>query len=555
MSSNSLTPQVRDVALALMEGLDCPRALSVAILIRYEEWDALVQMRAVPLHYNDPEDYFRAAAATDFLRKYPDFKLSLDPKRNAIEKWWAAERDCYRTNERLSPLVYGSLDCDSYDEVLSLFVSDVQKKVRQLLGDGPPSDFQGRFGPGATVSDKSRYCTVPDKMSSVPTFTSNSWPYLVPWTGTKWAEASAELGRIPSKVRGNMYFSVPKDATTERGCAKGPSINVFYQLGLGRIMKERLRIRGLNLYEGQAVHRRVACAASQSGELATIDLSSASDTVCYNLVKLLLPPRWFAHLDALRETHTLIEGKWVRLEKFSAMGNGFTFELETTIFAAIASVACGGSAREGRDLLVYGDDLIVPSASAGDVLSALKFFGFTPNLKKTFYEGSFRESCGGDFYDGISVRPYSLEGDPREPQQLISLANGIRRLASQVASHPVRYADRADRIRRAWFKCLDFIPSAIRACRGPEALGDLVIHDDDARWITRWRANGIRWLRVYRPARYRKVRWEGFAYSVQFSTALYLAGTAQENPVRDPQGNIIPRDGVLGYKLGWVPYS
>lgn len=553
---NSLDTQVREIALSLMEGCDCPRSVGVAILLRYGEWDQLVSLRCDPSQYDNPDSYFRSVVATDFLRKYPDFELSVDPEVAAIEKWLAAERDCYIANERLGPLIDGGPFGGPYDPALSDFVSDVRKEIQFLIGDGPPATWEGRFGPGATVSDKSRMATIPDKMSSAPTLTPNALFHLIPWTGTEWAKASAALGRRVEVVRGNAYFSVPKDATIKRGCAKGPSINGFFQLGLGRVMRERLKDAGINLQTGQSVHKQVACSASKTGDFATIDLSSASDTVCYNLVKLLLPRRWFDALDSLREPFTLIEGKWVKLEKFSAMGNGFTFELETTIFAAICG-AIGNTicASYGKEIFVYGDDIIVPNEISLDVISALKFFGFTPNLRKTFNTGHFRESCGGDYFSGVDVRPYSLDFTPKEPHELISLTNGIQRLRKRAANLPRGYSDNPLCFRRAWFRCMDFIPSTVRACRGPEELGDLVIHDDEQRWVTRWRANCIRYVRVYRPARYRKVWWERFAYVVQFATALYLAG---RNPDRDfltPDGGFIPRDGVNGYKVGWIPFS
>jgi hypothetical protein len=557
---NVLTPEVLDVVLSIMEGLDCPRSLSVAILVRHCEWDQVTSFEADPTHYLEPRDYFGAVAATDLLRKYDGFTLSVDPEAAAIEKWWWAERQCYRTNERLSPLVYGGSYGSDIDGALLDFVSRMRKAAEFLIGDRPPNTFDGKFGPGATMSDMSRFTTVPDKMSSLPTLTPNALFHLVPWTGTQWAEACAALGNSPLVVRGNSFFSVPKTSRTRRGCAKEPSLNGFYQLGLGREIRKRLGRRGFDLVNGQGVHRRVACSASNSGDFATIDLSSASDTVCTNLVKLVLPHRWHSMLDSLRSPFTKMGKSWVKLEKFSSMGNGFTFELETTLFACICMAVMGDDARPGRNLFVYGDDIIVPSKFSKDVIAALKFFGFTPNLKKTFTEGVFRESCGGDFFAGISVRAHYLTKDPDEPQHVISLANGIRRLAFQDSYHD----DRWPGLRRAWFKCLDLLPSTIRRCRGPQALGDLVVHDDEERWETRWRSSGIRYVRVYRPANYRVVRWDGFAHSVQFATAIYLAGSGPDTYRRvrpryslqedDPRG-LLPRDAVTGFKVGWVPFS
>ncbi len=579
---NGLTQDVKTAALNLMVALDCPRSLTVAILLRYEDLDQLTSLGIDPAHYLDANSYVRAAAATDFLRKFDGFTLDVDVESATLEKWWWAEHECYKTNERLSPLLYGGSHGSCYSEAIGEFVSSFRKAVEKLIGDRPDSVFDGKFGPGATVSDTSRYVTVPDKMSSVPTLTPDAKYHLIPWMGTKWYSAHASSGRTSTFVRGNAFFTVPKSARIKRACAKEPSINGYYQLGVGRMLKDRLRRSGINLSEGKGIHMRVACEASKTSSFSTIDLSSASDTVATSLVELVLPHRWHSLLASLRSPYTCVGGKWVRLEKFSSMGNGFTFELETTLFAAICMAVMGECALPGRNLFVYGDDIIVPTKFAADVISALKFFGFTPNLKKTFLEGNFRESCGGDYFDGLSVRAHYLSSEPTEPQHWISLANGLRRMGSQDSFTD---ADRA-RLRRAWFAVLDNIPAQIRGCRGPEALGDLVIHDDEARWETRWRNYGnVRYVKVYRPARYSRVRWSGFNADVQLAAALYLdQGEAsafrwshQPRPPSPlgPGGNprtaaelnelsaareekaryIVPRDGVTGYKVGWVPYS
>lgn len=552
---------VMDIALSFYEGLNCARALTAAMLLRYEEHDQLVRLAANPLDYADADAYAEAAAATDFLRKFDGFPLSVDLEREAIEKWFANEALCLKTNLRMQPyLDRVALPGEHLDERILSFLDRVREKLRSLLGERPPSTWEGAFGPGATVSDSSRLSTVPDKLSSVPTLTPNALFHLVPWTGTKWAEASAALGRGPLVVRGNSFFTVPKTSVSRRACAKEPSLNGFYQLGLGRVMKRRLASAGFDLYEGQDVHRRVACAASKSGLMSTIDLSSASDTVATSVVKLLLPPAWHATLDSLRSPFTVIDGKTVRLEKFSSMGNGFTFELETAIFAAIA-LACvpdgtpGGATRvtpeacSKGNVFVYGDDIIVPRDAARDVLGALRWFGFIPNPEKTFIEGVFKESCGGDYYEGKSVRPIYLKADPDEPQKLIALANQIRSLMERL--------EEPHRLLRCWFGVLDRIPSNIRSCRGPKDLGDICIHDESDRWVTRVR-DSIRRIRVYKPASYRKVRWNGFAYDVQWAAALYGIFLQEPNGwdrASDDARYLIPREGVEGYAIGYVPYS
>jgi hypothetical protein len=310
---------------------------------------------------------------------------------------------------------------------------------------------------------------------------------------------------------------------------------------------------GIDLRNGQDIHRQVACEASKDGHLATIDLSNASDTVSYNLVKLLLPAKWFHLLDSLRSPFTLINGKWVKLEKFSSMGNGFTFELETLLFLAISLVAVRQKTIPVRgSVLVYGDDIIVPSTSAKNVIEFLKFLGFTPNEKKTFSEGWFRESCGGDYFRGAAVRPHFLKELPNEPQDFIRFANGLRRVGMGHGDDLHRY----DFTFRAWLRVLDAIPSPIRRLRGPQDLGDIVIHDDRTDLWSAKRRNSIRYIRCYKPVPARRVGWGHWHPSVVLATALYGLGDGSRGPLNHRDGGgVTPRGAVSGYRVGWAVYS
>lgn len=543
MTHDVLPRDVENIALTLCEELASPVALSVAILIKYREYDQLASKQVDPMQYNCDRRFYADNTAVAFLRKCEGLPTSFDRKAKAVENFWSGERDCFRTNLRLSHYVDSQLNADSTDVVERVIVS-ARKKIKQILGPAPDL-FRGRFGPGATFGDRGQLTTVPDKMSSRPTLTPDALPFLFQWAGTAWASACASSEKRPEFVRGNRFTTVPKDCMKNRGIAVEPSVNLFYQLGLGRAVRTRLRAAGIDLQFGQDIHRRVAREASIRGHLATIDLSNASDTVCFNLVKLLLPPTWFELLSMLRSPKTYVEGKWILLEKFSSMGNGYTFELETLVFLALSLVATEASgviATPGLNVHTFGDDIIVPTEAAENVLAVLRYFGMSANKSKTFVTGPFRESCGGDFFNGVNVRPFFLKDLPYEPQHFIAMANGVRRMA--FTDHQPNYRDAL--IRRAWFRILDAIPSDIRRLRGPEGLGDLVIHDDQQNWSTRVR-HCIRYIRCYRPARFTRVGWEHFKPDVVLATALYGVG--------DGLLVVTPRDAVVGYKKGWVPYS
>jgi len=547
MVNNGISREVSIVALALCDGLSGRLAPVIRKCIEEGRWDDFISIEVNPRDYSCAESYFSDVACISFLRKYEPLPTTIDRKKVAVDGFFEAELTCYRTNQRLLPFIYNTFGKE--DEALLEFIQVLRKEVIAIIGEKPPSNPAGKFGPGSTYGDRGSLTTIPDKMSSSPTFTRDAWPFLFPWASTLWGKAVASRSGSPTKVRGNRFVTVPKDCTKDRGICIGPSINLFYQLGFGRALRDRLAASGIDLNNAQEVHRQVARDSSITGAFATIDLRQASDTISTALVKLILPRLWHEPLFDLREpiTEIVVAGKKrdVVLEKFSAMGNGYTFELETVIFLAVCRAIYtmrGHKPLNGENVHVFGDDIIVKTELAEDVIAALRYLGLETNTKKTFVNGPFRESCGGDYFSGVDVRPYFLKESPSEPQHYIALANGLRRL---VLTNSFSWG-RGPSIHRAWFRTLDFIPSSIRRFRGPKDLGDLCIHDEVEFWQTRTRRS-VRYIRVYRPSTFRKVSWDHFDSDVTLAGACY--GVPWGN------GEIIPRNSVAGFKQGWVPFS
>lgn len=370
-------------ALRYFEGLGTPLAVAASAMMRYGDWDGLAELKASPRCYTDPKTYARDAASVAFLSKLVDLPVTWDRSKRAVDTWWAGERQCFHTNERLTKFLPefdqthpGATDSGEQGRV-SAFMADVRKEILSWIGPCPPQLLEGRHGPGATYSDRGRLSTIPDKMASIPTLTRGALWFLPQWLGTQWGSAVAENHGELSFVPGNRFATVPKNAKTDRSIAAEPSINAFYQLGIGRSLRARLRSRvGWDLDTAQDIHRAIAQRSSVTREFATLDLSNASDTVSKNLVRILLPHKWHDQLVMLRSPKTYIGGKWVVLEKFSSMGNGFTFELETIIFAALSCIAvrqCGGLGLLGVDVFVFGDDIIVPNGHVDAVTRVLEF--------------------------------------------------------------------------------------------------------------------------------------------------------------------------------------
>nr|UUW21287.1 MAG: RNA replicase beta chain [Guiyang fiers-like virus 1] len=363
-----------------------------------------------------------------------------------------------------------------------------------------PDTLNYTWSSGSTLFDKRNLLPM-DKMSKKPSVTSRAYNVLEPiWSNTRWARglcAESPYRSHPTIVLGNLWTTVPKTARVDRSIAMEPSMNVAYQLGVGKIIRSRLKHWGLDLVSLQPHHQKLVSLASVRRHLATIDLSSASDLICSKLVEILLPEDWHDLLYSLRSEFTCYalssndrnedgwqNGDWRLNEKFSSMGNGYTFELETLIFysLSLAVQEIDGWVPDSVYTSVYGDDIIIPDAYAPYFIKTLTKLGMKPNPKKTFYGGfPFRESCGSDFYFGTNVRPFYVETfEPENPQTRVVTANSIA--LAGIRSCGSNWFDLRDHyLKRAWNRAVELIPSSVRSCRGPTVLGDIVL------WDSRWR--------------------------------------------------------------------
>lgn len=533
--------QVLRIIEGLAQDIGTPRALAVKLLVHAGEWTQLQELRCRPQDYNDSETYWRDCVITDILRKC-DLPTSVDREAAAVQTFLDCEAENCATNVRLSKyLHHGPFDGPG-DILVAGFIDRWRKNVNLILGNLPDT-LTPRFSGGATYADTGLLITTPDKMSSAPTLYPETRDLLPLWGETSWSRAlvaQRPWKSDPRSVRGNIFFTVPKDGTKFRGCAKEASIPVSYQLAVGKLMKKRLLRIGINCEEAQDRHKEIARFSSVDDTFATIDMSNASDTVCRVLVQLLVREDWLELLNSLRAHYTRVNGKWFRLEKFSSMGNGFTFELETVIFASLARSVIADEGGDPDLVSCYGDDLIVPSFHYRSVMAALRLFGFQPNMKKTFGEGPFRESCGGDYWCGVAVRPHHIEKLPDEPHEWISLANGLRRIATAHGAPTSRW----DVIRRSWFRVCDQIPSNIRRCRGPVHLGDIVLHDTPDNWSV-LKNDDPTWdsvfVRAYMPIP-SVLPWNHWLPTVQL--ACCTLGL--------PSTGVTPRGGISGFRIGAV---
>lgn len=378
----------------------------------------------VAYHRSDDDDAAILRQILAFFEKRSDIDIGIDRSLVAKKAFIESESACRSTNRLFTAIASGKASHYPHSVSTDLWVAAAF--IADVLGPCPDlSEIVGRFGPGATTQIPKRIASVRRKLSQPLACSEDLLPSLKEVLGgyqgfldrkefvlnsritvsvdprsNVLSSTEDDYWTVPVEVHTGKLAFVPKNAKTDRAVVVEPWLNSFVQLGLGDAIAVRLSRNGMSITD-QSRNQALACAGSLSNLLATIDLSSASDTISYELVKDLLPDDWFEALCRCRSSSVTCEGFTFKQEKFSSMGNGFTFPLETLIFWALAHAASDGAGL----VSVYGDDIICESKYYDRVTKLLNHCGFKANMEKSFSDGPFRESCGADFLLGTDIRP------------------------------------------------------------------------------------------------------------------------------------------------------
>lgn len=200
-----------------------------------------------------------------------------------------------------------------------------------------------------------------------------------------------KLELIVTFQEGSRFATVPKNNDTRRPINVEPLCNIITQKQIGNYLRKTLKKAfKLDLDKLSDIHR----SRISDPRVATIDLKNASDSIGISLCKFLLPPWLFEKLQDCRSPYILVPDKsdYHFVEKISAMGNGFTFELMSIMLTVLG--------RElDENMSVFGDDIIISNEHAESFVAILNQVGFVVNTSKSFINSEFRESCGGNFHD------------------------------------------------------------------------------------------------------------------------------------------------------------
>jgi hypothetical protein len=360
----------------------------------------------------------------------------------AMQQYIKCEDEIAKSDESIDPerlLAFASMSDLLFGELCSI----LNKDLYDGLNNPVVSKFFGKHGPGATAdgllgNQKYNLKQWSHRLEAVFPFGDYATPsvrYHYRYDDVQLVEPEDEQ---PVKV-----VPVPKTLKAPRIIAIEPSFVQFMQQSLSQPLCELLdsnliaidpiygsregkMVDCLNSFIGiadQNPNREMAREGSMFRNLATLDLSEASDRVSNQHVKLLFG-RYSLLSEAVQATRSLkadvpVDGgksvQTLTLNKFASMGSALCFPVEAMVFLTIVFLAIQrakkrpltrGNVRSFLGLVrVYGDDIIVPVDYVRQVILELEAFGLKVNMDKSFWNGKFRESCGGDYYGGEDVTP------------------------------------------------------------------------------------------------------------------------------------------------------
>jgi hypothetical protein len=345
------------------------------------------------------------------------------------------------SNTRIRKAMQGYIECEKevvdFDNKRSTIELDAFRRMSNMLFATSLSEADHKIynlemypkhGPGATA----------DKLTGNRKWNQHAWPirmeeaglpageFLLPnwrfydqYSDIDFLEPGAEM---PVKV-----ITVPKTLKTPRIIGIEPTVMQYMQQSILPILLDALQpSNGLHArddflahvigFNDQSPNQRLALEGSLKQELATLDLSEASDRVSCRLVEEML--RDWPHLSkavfATRSTKADVPGHGVQtLSKFASMGSALCFPIEAMVFTTLIFLGIEKALntpftrkslkRFKGKVRVYGDDIIVPVEYVQTVVDSLESYGFKVNSRKSFWTGKFRESCGKEYYDGQDV--------------------------------------------------------------------------------------------------------------------------------------------------------
>jgi hypothetical protein len=373
---------------------------------------------------------------------------SKEREEGAIRKYMECEQEIKDADVSIP-----EQDFHALSRIAALLFQDVFTELENSFYDGK---LVPKHGPGATA----------DGLRGNAKFHQLEWPLRLEkvfpygeYASPSWRFFAETIGDVdflePGAERPVKVITVPKTLKTPRIIAIEPTCMQYMQQAVSQKLVELLEVKRIGFnnrpnvvlnqigFEHQMPNRLLAQRGSLTGSLATLDLSEASDRVSIRHVDSLVANFSLSKemIFATRSSKALVpEHGVISLFKYASMGSALCFPIEAMVFLAVVyhGIEKGLNRRVARrDIIsfgdkvrVYGDDIIVPVEYVRHVISSLELFGFKVNKSKSFWNGKFRESCGGDYYAGVDVTPVkvrrvfpSSRADVEEVESIVALRN------------------------------------------------------------------------------------------------------------------------------------
>lgn len=340
---------------------------------------------------------------------------------------------------------------DLMSEPVEPIINNARKIIETVFKDVDlsPGYLLPKPGPGATNTpvDKNLrfrphrfYTSLDEEFDYLEYFYSHSWDPF---------EDARRYMNLPIMDQATSRFKwVHKYLGKPRGICIEENEMQFFQQAVKRFLYDWLEshpwTRGKVNFTDQSINQGLALNSSVSGDMVTLDMSSASNMVSRELVFRLF---WNTSLTDILDTLStrIIEmsvqdelgvdmncTREIYTNMFAPMGSGVCFPVMAIVhWALVCSIiklsSIDDSSNLSKQVYVYGDDIIFPSSAKEAVFTYLPLFGMKINTDKSFGNGPFRESCGIHAYNGVDVTPVyvnhitSFNQDKRDTSTLLSL--------------------------------------------------------------------------------------------------------------------------------------
>lgn len=460
-----------EVLMKMLEAFDNPQSLAIAISYRLSDFqtvDPSLLKERDPSHFNDAHSYYVHRQIIALFKKSMYMTYEGCAQTESIDNFFEVDRLTLESNTRIqqsTDIRYGGI------------LEYAREIVRSVIGEIPNYDV---LYPNLSFT-KGSVCGLGGSNVNLV----KKLEFFSDLPVSKGAKPILDFIIKKDQLFSNIYpnfiesdicelFTVPKQYNKVRVAAKGQLGNMLLQRPIGEFFKSRLRRVGIDISKQEAFHKFIV--ENFWDVYATLDQSDASDRLCVELCRKILPYDWFRLLNLTRHHYVVdLSGDVHPLHKMANQGCGFIFELQTLIYYALAKATVlydYGRDRGNNTLIsVYGDDLICEEVFAPAIAETLVFFGQQINFEKSYFTGRFKESCGCDTYDGFDIRPVYIKQFSNGIRGLYELSNIVKRISS-------RYLDDSAFDKRfiyAYRQCLSAIPNA-KKFFGTYELGDAVLH-------------------------------------------------------------------------------